>query len=220
MTEPSGGSTDKPRRPVVVPAVALVAVTAIGITALLGGLEERPDPAPPQLKPGQVLDQGQFDTQVIESKITLQPAENEFAEDKRYLDVVFKVTNKTDETIHVGGLPRDKSGGFSFGSTLLRMNPEIKSKWGGQLFVLSKGVESSQLHPGIAATVVARYELPGTTPPPKQVSYDIGKFELLRNGLTDTSAWFLESEPTDVLEDKEGDKVVAKITLPVRTQGA
>ncbi|MFG1709114.1 hypothetical protein ACFLIM_38580 [Nonomuraea sp. M3C6] len=219
MTEPSGGSTDKPRRPVVVPAVALVAVTAVGITALLGGLNERPDPAPPQLKPGQTLDQGQFDTQFVESKITLQPAESQFDKDKRFLDVVFKVTNKTDETVYVGGVPTEKNSGFSFGSTLLKMTPEIKSKFGADLFVQSKGVRSSQLHPGIQETVIARYELEGATPPPKQVSYNLGAFERLVNGLTDEASWFLETEPA-VLDEEETDKVVATVTLPVKPQEA
>ncbi|MEV1003642.1 hypothetical protein [Nonomuraea sp. NPDC050202] len=219
MTEPSGGSTDKPRRPVVVPAIALVALAAIGITALLGGLNERPDPAPPQLKPGQVLDQGRFDTQFVESKITLQPAENDFAEDKRFLDVIFKVTNKTDETISVGSLPSGKSDGWNFGATLLRMTPAIKSKSGAELFVSSHGGKYAQLHPGIPSTVVARYELEGSAQPPEQVSYDLGKYELLTNALEDASEWFLESEQ-DPLTEEDKTTVVAKVTLPVESQGA
>ncbi|NUO99454.1 MAG: hypothetical protein HOV96_31670 [Nonomuraea sp.] len=220
MTEPSGDSS-KPRRPVAVPIVALLAITALGITALLGGLNERPDPAPPQLKLGQVLDQGQFDTVFVESKVTFQPAENEFAKDKRFVDVVFKVTNKTDRTVSVGGLPsvKDKSKGFSFGSTLLKVTPEIKSQYGPELFVLSKGVQSSQLQPGIQATVIARYELEGAAQPPKQLSYDVGAFELLTNPLDDGSNWFLKSEQ-GALDDTSEEEVVAKITLPVKAQEA
>ncbi|MEV0622923.1 hypothetical protein AB0I81_57065 [Nonomuraea sp. NPDC050404] len=219
MTEPSGGSTDRQKRPVVVPALALVALTAVGITALLGGLDERPDPAPPQLKPGQVLDQGQFDTKFVESKITLQRAESEFAKDKRFLDVIFTVTNKTDETLNVGGLRSDKSRGFGFGGTLLKMTPQIKSEFGGSVFVDSKGVQSSQLHPGIPATVVARYELTGTAQPPKQVSYDVGAYEELTSGLNDTTQWFLQTEQ-DAFGGENTDKVVAKISVPVQPQGA
>ncbi|WP_327585875.1 hypothetical protein OHA25_01740 [Nonomuraea sp. NBC_00507] len=219
MTEPSGGSTDKPRRPVVVPALALVAFTAVGITALLGGLNERPDPPPKALNPGQTLDQGQFDTQVVESKVIVEKAENQFAEDKRYLDVVFKVTNKTDQTVSVGAVPHDKSRGFFFGSTLLKMTPQIKTEFGPDLFVLSKGVTSRQLHPGIQSTVVARYELDAATQPPKQVSYDMGAMEHHENPLTGVSNWFLVSEP-ELLTNKLENKVVAKITLSVEPQGA
>ncbi|MBB6555945.1 hypothetical protein [Nonomuraea rubra] len=219
MTEPSGGSTDKPRRPVVVPAIALVALAAIGITALLGGLNERPDPAPPQLKPGQVLDQGRFDTQFVESKITLQRAENDFAEDKRFLDVIFKVTNKTDETVNVGGLPSGKSGGWNFGATLLKMTPAIKSETGGDLFVSSHGGQYSQLHPGIPSIVVARYELEGSAQAPEQITYDVGKYKLFENALEDTSEWFLESEQ-DPLTEEDENTVAAKVTLPVKPEGA
>jgi hypothetical protein len=221
MTEPSGGSSTKPRRPVVVPIVGLVAITAIGITALLGGLNERPDPAPPQLKAGQVLDQGQFDTVFVESKLTLQPKQNEFAKDRRYVDVVFKVTNKTDRTVNVGSLPnaKSKSKGYSFGSTLLKMSPEIKSEYGGEVFVLSKGVQSNQLPPGLTSTVIARYELEGTAEPPKQVSYDVGALELLTNALDDHSEWYLKSDQ-DPLDDSLQDDVVATITLPVKAQEA
>ncbi|MGI5284373.1 hypothetical protein ACQEVF_13660 [Nonomuraea polychroma] len=219
MTEPSGGSPDKPRRPVVVPAAALVALTAVGITALLGGLNERPDPPPKTLKPGQTLDQGQFDTQVVESKFVVERAENQFAEDKRYLDVVFKVTNKTDQTVSVGSPPHDKSSGFYFGSTLLKMTPQIKTKYSPDLFVLSKGITSRQLHPGVQSTVVARYELDAATQPPKQVSYDMGAMEHQENPLTGLSDWFLASEP-EPLTNKLEKKVVAKITLSVEPQGA
>ncbi|MFC7590337.1 hypothetical protein ACFQYP_46555 [Nonomuraea antimicrobica] len=72
MTEPTGGSTDRPRRPVVVPAIALVAATALGITALLGGLSEateEPDP----LGQGAVLDQGLYSTKFVESRVKVEP---------------------------------------------------------------------------------------------------------------------------------------------------
>ncbi|MGP3964364.1 hypothetical protein ACTWPT_51225 [Nonomuraea sp. 3N208] len=219
MTEPSGASTDKPRRPVVVPVMGLVALTAVGITAILGGLNERPEPPPKALKLGEMLDQGQFDTQVVESKFIVEKAESQFAEDKRYLDVVFKVTNKTDQTVSVGRPPDDKGKGFNFGSTLLKMTPQIKTKFGPDMFVLSKGVTSRQLHPGVQSTVVARYELDAATQPPKQVSYDVGAMELVENPLTGLGNWFLVTEPEPLTKALK-EKVVAKITLSVEPQGA
>lgn len=217
MTAPSGGG-DKRRRPVVVPVLALVTLTAVGIVALLGGLDERPGPPPPRLKAGQSLDMGQFETQFIESKVTNEPARNEFAEDKRFLDVVFKVTNKTDRTRLVGGLPADKSSGFGFGGALLKMSPQIKSESGGQLFVLSGGVQSSQLHPDVPATVIARYELEGTATPPEQVTFDVGAYEEMENPLTGVVTWLVPTEGGFVGK-AEVKKVAATVTLPVKQEG-
>lgn len=214
MTDP-----ERRARPVAVPVAALLVATALGVTALLGGLDERPEPPPQRLKPGQLLDQGQFTTRFVESKVVVEHAKDEFGTDKRYLDVVLTVTNTGDETVNVGSLPAGKSSGFGFGSTLLKMTPELPSEWGGELFVLSKGVKSAQLHPKVPATVVARYELQGSAQPPERVSYELGALEKLHNGLTDTSQWFLETED-EALENVENVKVVATITLPVESQGA
>ncbi|MFI7452102.1 hypothetical protein ACIBQX_31725 [Nonomuraea sp. NPDC049714] len=217
MTEPSGGS-DRHRRPVVVPVLALVTLTAVGVVALLGGLDERPETPPPKLKAGQSVDLGQFDAQFIESTMTIEPAANQFAKDKRFLDVVFKVTNKTDKTLLVGSLPTDKSSGYSFGGALLKMTPQIKSEVGGRLFVLSKGVQSSQLHPDVAATVIARYELDGTATPPEQVTYDVAAYEEMENPLTGVVTWLVPSEGGFVGK-AEVKKVAATVTLPVKQEG-
>ncbi|WP_336208524.1 hypothetical protein [Nonomuraea sp. LPB2021202275-12-8] len=218
MTEPSGGS-DKAKRPVAVPVIGLVALTAIGITVLLGGLDERPDSPPPQLKPGDSLDQGQFETQFVESKLTVERAKSPFTDDKRFVDVVFKVTNKTDETISVGSLPYDKSRGYSFGGSLLKMDPPIKSKYGPRMFVDSKGVESVQLHPAVPATVIARFELEGAARPPEQVTFDVGVYEKAENPLTGESLWLLPTEG-GFLGKAETKEVAAKVTLPVKPEGA
>ncbi|MEV4216592.1 hypothetical protein [Nonomuraea sp. NPDC049725] len=218
MTEPSGGS-DKPRRPVAVPALALVALTAIGVTALLGGLNEAPEAPPPKVKTGQSFDQGQFETQFVESKVTLQRAQIGSAENKRFLDVLFKVTNKTDETISVGHLPTDKGSGYSFGGALLKMTPEIKTKTGGRLFVTSKGAESAQLHPGVPVTVVARYELDAAAEPPAEVTYELGVYESVENPLTGETSWILPSED-DPLGKPGATEVAATVTLPVKREDA
>lgn len=219
MTEPAGKSPERRTRPVAVPVAAVLVAAAVGVTAWLGGLDDRPEPPPQQLRPGQLLDQGSFAVRFVESKLVVERAKDDFGTDKRYLDVVLNVTNKTDETVNVGSLPSGKSSGFGFGSSLLTMTPHIPSEWGGELFVLSKGVKSAQLHPAVPATVVARYELQGSTQPPDRVSYELGAFEKLHNGLEDTSRWFLETEG-EALEDVENHKVVATITLPVESQGA
>ncbi|WP_327108733.1 hypothetical protein [Nonomuraea glycinis] len=217
MTEPSGDS-GKRSRPVAVPVLALVTLTAVGIAALLGGFDERPAAPPPRLKAGQSLDMGKFEARFIESKVTTEPATSQFTEDKRFLDVVFKVTNKTDETLVVGSPPNDKSPGYSFGGALLKMTPQLKSEFGGQLFVLSKDVKSSQLHPDVPATVIARYELEGTTTPPEQVTYDVGAYEETENPLTGVVTWLLPSEGGFVGKAAVK-KVAATVTLPVKQEG-
>jgi hypothetical protein len=217
MTEPTGGR-DRPKRPVAVPALALVALTATGITALLGGLDQSPEDPPRQLKPGQSLDQGQFETTFVESKVTVERAANEFAEDKRFVDVVFHVTNKTDETISVGSMPNDKGNGYSFGGSLLKMNPQIKTQL-PQMFVLSKGVQSTQLHPGVASTVVARFELDAAAKPPAQVTFELGVYENVENPFTGESLWLLPTEG-GFLDTAEVEEVAATVTLPVKQEGA
>ncbi|NUR89721.1 MAG: hypothetical protein HOY71_37045 [Nonomuraea sp.] len=216
MTEPSGGS--KPRRPVVVPALGLVAATALGITALLGGLDTRPDPPPPKLGAGQSLDQGQFDTEFLESRVVLQRAETKYSQDKRFLDVVFKVTNKTDDPAIVGSPPNSKGSGFGFAGSLLRMTPEIKTQFGAEAYIQDRGATSRILQPGIPSTVVVRYELPTGANPPEQVALDVGAFEENANMADGTTDWMLTSEK-GFQGDKATDKVVAQVTLPVK-QGA
>ncbi|WP_214325330.1 hypothetical protein [Nonomuraea sediminis] len=215
MTEPSGGSSTKPSRPVVVPAVALVAATGLGITALLGGLEERPDPAPPKLGAGQTLDQGQFETQFVESRYSEKKAENEFAKDKRFLDLVFKVTNKTDDPSFVGSPPNANGGGGGFGGSVLKMTPEIKTQFGPETFIQSKGATSRILQPGVPSTVVFRYELGPGVKPPQQVSLEVGKFEELESAVDGSTNWMLASE-SGFQDEKATDTVAATVTLPVK----
>ncbi|WP_219462176.1 hypothetical protein [Nonomuraea rhizosphaerae] len=217
MREPTGGSS-RPKRPVVVPALGLVAVTALGITALLGGLDERPDPAPEQLKTGQPLDQGEFETEFVEAKTTLEPAKNQFGKDRRYVDVVVKVTNKTDQTIFVGGPISDRGYGSGFGGTVLRTTPQINSKVKPEFFAMTAGTRSSQLHPDLPTTVIARYELEEGAQPPAQVALELGRYEDLENRLTGVHTWLLETK-YGYLDKAFQNKVVARITLPVKPEG-
>ncbi|MFI6602812.1 hypothetical protein ACIBHX_41730 [Nonomuraea sp. NPDC050536] len=215
MTEPSGGSSTKPRRPVVVPAVALVAATGLGITALLGGFDDRPDPAPPKLGAGQTLDQGQFETQFVESRYSEKKAENEFTKDKRFLDLVFKVTNKTDDAAYVGSPRSSTGGGGGFGQSVLKMTPVIKSQFGPLTFVQSRGATSSILQPGVPSTVIFRYELGPGVKPPTEVSLEVGTFEDNESAVDGTTSWMLASE-AGFQDEKASDTVAATVTLPVK----
>jgi hypothetical protein len=219
MTEPPGGST-KPKRPVVVPAVALVAITALGITALLGGLDEVPDPAPPQYGAGAVLDQGWFSTQFVEAKTVTEKATADWDTDKRYVELVLKVTNQGDSTAFVGlppDKPEDAFAATSFAGSLVKMTPAVKSDGPPDVYALSKNVRSGQLQPKVPTTVVFRYKLVGTAPPPKKVTLDMSSFSYEPGFNDPTFHW------TVVSEDYDGGAffpvIQAQVTLPVHGAG-
>ncbi|MEV0349395.1 hypothetical protein AB0H88_26780 [Nonomuraea sp. NPDC050680] len=224
MTEPSGGS-NKPKRPVVVPAVALVAVTALGITALLGGFAEVPDPAPPQYGEGAVLDQGQFSTQFVTAKLATQKAKTDWETDKRFVELTFKVTNQGKTTAMVG-LPPDKPeravSATSFAGSLVKVTPQVQAKGVPSVYSLSKNAQSGQLQPGVPTTVILRYDLDGAAKPPQKVTLDVAGFAY-EPGFNDPSFhWNLISEESD--SEKSGSEepgsgrlpvVQAQVTLPV-----
>lgn len=214
MTEPSGGRS-KPKRPVVVPAVALVAVTALGITALLGGFAEVPDPAPPQYGEGAVLDQGQFSTQFVTAKVTTQKATAAWETDKRFVELVFKVTNQGKATAMVGLPPNKPERAIaltSFAGSLVKVTPQVQVKGVPSVYSLSKNAKSGQLQPGVPTTVILRYDLDKAATPPKKVTLDVGGF-VYEPGFNDPSFhWSMDSEEDD---DVQRPVVQAQVTLPV-----
>ncbi|MEO3799353.1 hypothetical protein [Nonomuraea sp. B1E8] len=215
MTEPSGGSSDRPRRPVVVPAIALTAFTAVGITALLGGLREAPE-EPEALGPGAVIDQGQFTTKVVESRVTVERAQNRFEEDKRFVDVVFDVKNNGDETVPVGVPPQKIESAFtlaSFAGSLVKIDPVFPKDAGPYVFARSKGDETRQLHPGITSQVVLRYRLKDTEQPPQKISLDVAAFEWEPDFNNVTPRWKMVA--TEV-GDKWLPDIKARVTLSVK----
>ncbi|MFC4118436.1 hypothetical protein [Nonomuraea zeae] len=218
MTEPSGGSENKPRRPVAVPAVALTAFTAIGITALLGGLGEAAD-APDALGPGAVLDQALFDTKFVESRVTTEKAETQFDEDKRFVELVFDVTNKGDETASVG-LPPAKPNQVSFpsfGGSLVKITPAFPEDAGPFAYALSKGGETRQLHPGVTSRVIVRYRLKDNEQPPEKMVLDVASFEFRSDFNNVTPEWSMVSKEE---KDKLVPEIKARVTLPVKKGGA
>ncbi|SDI52892.1 hypothetical protein [Nonomuraea jiangxiensis] len=219
MTEPSGGSSDKPRRPVVVPVIALTALTAVGVTALLGGLGEAPDELD-TLGAGAVLDQGQYDTKFVETRVTVVPPESEFQDEKRFLEMVFDVTNKGDETADVG-LPAPKpeqaylSAGF--GASLLKITPAFGKDAGPFVFAQAKGGETRQLQPGVPARVIVRYQLQENQPPPEKVSFEVAGFEFSPDFNSDIPRWQMI---TSEVGDKFLPEVKARVTMTVKKGAA
>ncbi|MEZ0073027.1 hypothetical protein [Planotetraspora sp. GP83] len=215
MTSPPRGS--RRRRPVLVPVASALGATGLGVTALFGGLKDAPEEPAPKVAQGQVIDQGQFRTQFIKAIDTTE--KDDFGGSKRYLELVLKVTNKGDKTTYVGTVPAP-GGKFSpiggFAGSLLRTKPEIKTKYGAQASVISYGIKSQQLHPGITTTVVVKYELEPSATAPTEITVDVGRFSYESFGLRDqTHYWELVS---DDKQDTFVPAVAAQVSLPVRQE--
>jgi hypothetical protein len=172
------------------------------------------------VSPGDTIDQGKFRTQFIKAIDTTE--KGDFGTDKRYLELVLKVTNMGKETASVGVIP--DGGKFSpfgsFAGSLLRTRPEIKTKYGPQISVLSLGVESHQLQPGITTTVVVKYELEPTATAPPEISLDVGSFVYEQLGLLNQGHdWMLAGAYKDDKGPFEPE-VATQITLPVRKESS
>nr|SBO91873.1 hypothetical protein BN4615_P1387 [Nonomuraea gerenzanensis] len=199
--------------------MALVAITAIGITALLGGLNETPD-APDPLGAGAVLDQGLYSTKFVESRLKIEPAQNEWDEEKRFVELIFDVTNKGDETVSVGLPPQKIEQAFtytSFAGSLVKISPAFDKDAGPFAFGLSKGGETGQLHPGVPTQVVLRFKLKENEQPPEQVTLDVASFEFESQFNDNVAAWQMVSEEVG---DKHLPEIKARVTMPVKQGGA
>ncbi|WP_084964123.1 hypothetical protein [Thermoactinospora rubra] len=214
MTEPTGES--RPKRPVVVPALALITATALGITALLGGFDEVPAVEPATMAEGGKVDQVLYETQFLESKITLQRAANEFAEDKRYLDVLLKVTNKGEETAWVGTPWKapDKPGA-GYGVSLQVKEPKLGTE--PDMFVPGEA-RSTQLHPGVPTTVVLRYELPEAAAAPEKVVLSVASFEEVEDEYDGSLRWDLAGEKVTKPDPFTKEGLLAPLTGKGRPQ--
>ncbi|MEN3537461.1 hypothetical protein AAH991_20280 [Microbispora sp. ZYX-F-249] len=216
MTSSPNGA--RRRRPVLVPVASALAVVGIGVTAAFGGFTEAPKKPPPAVSPGDTIDQGQFHTEFIKAIDTTE--KGDFGTAKRYLELVIKVTNMGKETASVGIIrqPGDKILPVTgFAGSLLRTRPEIKTKYGPLVSVLSRGIESKQLQPGITTTVVVKYELEPTATAPPEISLDLGSFAYEKIGSRDqTHYWQLVGDWED--DGPFVPKVTSQITLPVRKE--
>ncbi|MFG1941547.1 hypothetical protein [Nonomuraea sp. NPDC048826] len=217
MTEPSGGPS-RPKRPVAVPVAGLLIVTVVGIVALLGGLEEV-DVPPKPLSQGAVLDQGLYSTKFAEARVTVEKGQQTWEEDKRFVEMVFEVTNRGDETTNVGmppAKPDQLSLGYGFAGSLLKISPAIKEGKGPFVFALSSEDQTSQLHPGLTTKVIVRFRLDPGEQPPEQVTLDVASFEYAPGFQDETVRWQMVSEPAG---EKFVPTVQARVTLPVKAGG-
>jgi hypothetical protein len=217
MTSPPGGGSRK-KRPVLVPVIAVLLATGMGTTAVLGGLDQVPTKRVTQLGPGSFLDQGHYRTQFVGAKSYVIPPETQFGEPQRVLDVDLKVTNLSTKTDSVGTPPAPGGRSSTYGAfanSILRTTPPIKTKYGAEAFVLSRGVQSHQLHPRVTNNVVVRYELDDGAEVPQQLVLDMGAHYLFAGINDPIPRWELTSEP---VKDVNVPITVAKVTLPVRDE--
>ncbi|WP_214413846.1 hypothetical protein [Sphaerisporangium fuscum] len=213
------------RRPILVPVVAILAAVTVGVSAAFGGLKDAPEPQPEQLGKGAEFDQGQMKT-VFEDAV-VRPGDNQGLgiSDKRYLQIMMKVTNESDETILAQTMDRALP-------TIRADDKTIKpgkdpSDLGPRIVTLYKGHSYSQLHPGVPETVVMSFELGENDPVPEKVSIDAATFEWQESFIQQTHAWVrvVDDEPPTPEERKRGQsvtltpKVGAQVTLPVRVEG-
>ncbi|TMR07585.1 hypothetical protein ETD86_51465 [Nonomuraea turkmeniaca] len=195
--------------------MAMVALTGIGITALLGGLGEAPE-EPDALGPGSVLDQGRYSTKFVESRVKVEEGKFDFDQDKRFVELVFEVTNKGDETAPVGLPPKKIEQAFtatSFAGSLVKITPAFTEEAGPFAFGLSKGGETRQLQPDVPTQVILRYRLKDNENPPEKITLDVAAFEFEPDFLSDTPQWGMVSKEVG---DKRMPEVKARVTLSVK----
>lgn len=210
------------RRPVLVPVVALLSVSGLGVTAGTGGLNDRPDSPPKQYQPGATIDQKLLKTQFVKA---VDIAEG----DRHAVELVLKVTNEGDRTESLGAVATGAkvSRYGRLGTTILKITPPLgPPDTYPQIGVVSHGVRSYQLHPGITHTVVIRYDLPPGATPPDKVTVDVGGFVEEPISRRDPREYW-QIEPDKDLPTGAGDemeliepKVIAQVTLPIRPEEA
>ncbi|RCG31743.1 hypothetical protein DQ384_09395 [Sphaerisporangium album] len=222
----SAAPTDAPRRrPILVPVLAVLAAATVGVSAAFGGLEDAPEPKADQLGKGATLDQGKMKT-VFEDAV-VRPGKNGLGvPDKRYLQLILKVTNQTDRTILAQGMNSALVAVRADGKTIKPSSDP--ADFGPRIVVLAGGKTYGQLHPNVPETVVMAFELRSGAPAPKTVSIDAGTFEWYKWFSNQTHDWVPVEElgpptPEDLKRGKKSSSmpvVAARITMPVRVEDA
>ncbi|MET8141583.1 hypothetical protein ABZU32_14855 [Sphaerisporangium sp. NPDC005288] len=173
------------RRPVLIPAVAVLAAATAGVSAALGGLAQAPDTSVEKLGKGAEFDQGKMLT-VVQDAVVRSGGKFEMGvPGKRYLQIVLKVTNETDRTIQAQemdhALPTVRADSTTIKPKPGDLGPYIRS--------ISQGHSYAQLHPGVPTTVIMSFELEPGRPVPKRLSIDLGAFELHEDFFSRQRAW-------------------------------
>ncbi|MEV6982500.1 hypothetical protein AB0M95_14735 [Sphaerisporangium sp. NPDC051017] len=222
----SAAPPDAPRRrPILVPVLAVLAAAAIGVSAAFGGLEDAPEPKAEQLGKGATFDQGKMKT-VFEDAVVRPGRIGLGVPDKRYLQLILKVTNQSKSTIQAEGMTTALIVVRADGKTI--MPASDPGDRGPRVVVIAGDKAYYQLHPDVPETVVMSFELPDAAPTPKTVQIDAGTYEWYESFFSKTHEWMpvIELGPPTAEDRKRGRResslpvVGAKITMPVRVEAA
>lgn len=202
----------------LVPIAVLVVAAGLAVAAAFGGLAEAPEPAPPTLGKGGVVDQERISTR-FEDAVVRAGGEGVGSSGKRYLQIHLRVTNRSDETVSAFSM---------IDSTVLNVRADGETirapgRPGTPLIsVPIAGRPYDQIHPRLTMPVVMAFDLPADRDPPRTVQIDAGTFELVRSFFNDVDEWRVAAESVPQAgggpDGRLVKKVVATVELPVRTE--
>jgi hypothetical protein len=213
------------RRPVLVPAVLLLAAGALGITAALGGLEAAPPERPPLLGAGDEVDQDLFRTKIDNAVVHSMGSDTDPQSPPRQvvLDLDLEVYNNAFSSVPLGYLQNSLLLVSSAqGEKLMVANPQAVlgiggDKWLYDMAVPGEGVPSRLLPPKTTSKVllrIRRREPDGNAQRsdeyPDRVDLDIGLYENHKDSLTGRHT-------AELVKGDDGKPlVVAQVSVPVR----
>ncbi|MET8141587.1 hypothetical protein ABZU32_14875 [Sphaerisporangium sp. NPDC005288] len=209
------------RRPILVPAVVLLAAAGLGATAALGGLREAPAEQPPQRGAGEEVDQHLFRTKIENAVVRSAPtgSDDPGAPKERVLELSLRVYNNARNSVPLEALDE---------SLLLIAPPEgdpLKSPQGGRDVgkwrfgdsIPGEGLPGRTLPPKRTSLVVMRFHSnvgADERPPafPGSLTVELGRYENHEDAFTGRHRTQL------VTGDDLKPVVAARVTIPVREE--
>ncbi|MFC4590665.1 hypothetical protein [Sphaerisporangium corydalis] len=203
------------RRPILVPAIVLLAAAGIGAVAALGGLKRAPVEGPPWLRAGQEIDQDVFRTRIDGALVHYLPADDPAVPSATVMDLDLRVYNDAKVSVPLSYLEKSLLRVASAdGKTL--MAPDAKG-WLYDSTVPGEGAASRLLPPKRTSAVVIRFRevdsLDGESGGgrfPDVLAVDLARYENHQDSLTGRRAARL------VPGDDDRPSVAAHVTVPVR----
>jgi hypothetical protein len=211
----------------VIPAAAGVVAAGLAVAAYFGGLAEAPKPTPEPLGKGAMLDQTRISTEFDDAVIRAGRVNGIGVSDKRYLQILLKVTNQADTTISAFEVVDDAFPSVrADGKTIKSARQGVLD--GPRIVALVNGKPGDQLQPRVPTTVIMSFELPPGQAPPKKVELDAGTFILHEDFFYQTHDWLVDTKEVPLTaEDRKLHKplssvpvVKARVSLPVRVEAS
>ncbi len=197
----------------------------MGVTAAFGGLKDAPAKQLEQLGKGAEVDQVRMRTKFEDAVVRPGGKDGIGTSDKRYLQIIMKVTNQSDATmlaqIMDDALPTVRADGKTLKPAA---DPDVTL--GPRVVVVSGGHAYDQLHPGMTATVVMAFELASGQPAPERVVIGAATYEWYESFFSETHYWVPVTEEAPLTaEDRKKGRTVryepvidTQVSLPVREE--